>query len=153
MKIEAHLEKLRRFEHVRARMDPLRDFELWYWMTLSGGTTVINAALHAAGLTDADRHFATQIPGVYAVARGRDRLRVRLARRKDLIHVGLPPIEGKLPSGLRSAFAAMRRIEAYRDPCIRGERTVTKAVIAHCESDYVRVLSGCRRVLSAQKKR
>ena len=44
MRIEAHIEKFKRFDALRSRFDPQADFELWYWMTLNAGTAIINAA-------------------------------------------------------------------------------------------------------------
>jgi hypothetical protein len=151
MRIDRHLEKLERFESVRRRMDPRREFELWYWMTLSGGTTVINAALHSAGLTDENRHFATQVPDVYAVIEGGETRKV-LAGRCDLIHVGLPPVEGEFPARLAEAFDAMDVIERYRDPCIRGEMQVTDEVIADCTTAYEAVVRLCRDEIDRNRK-
>src|SRR5262245_5151333 len=68
MRTEAHIEKFERFDRVRARLNPHADFELWYWMALNAGTAIINAALHAAGITRAHDSFATQIPNIYSVA-------------------------------------------------------------------------------------
>ncbi|MGE0797820.1 MAG: hypothetical protein AB7G13_18555 [Lautropia sp.] len=136
MRIDAHLHKWRRFDAVRQRLHPLREFELWYWATLSGGTALVNAALHAAGVTEENRLFATQVPDVYAVYdSGRDWHAV-LGRRCDLIHVGLPEIGAPLPEALQRAFDAMHRIEHYRDPCVRGSLPMTEGVVEECETAY-----------------
>ena len=58
MKVEAHVDKFKRFDSLRSRLDPQADFELWYWVTLNAGTAIINAALHAAGVTREDSSFA-----------------------------------------------------------------------------------------------
>ena len=65
MKVAGHLEKVKRFDAVRGRLDPGEDFELWFWMTLSAGTNALNAALHRVGATDDGEYFCTQAVDVY----------------------------------------------------------------------------------------
>lgn len=152
MKIAAHLEKLRRFESVRERMHPIEDFEMWYWMGLSGGTTIINAALHAAGLTDEDQHFATQIPDVYSTSNGSGGWENRIVLRNDLIHVGLPPLESELPTDLAKAFAAMEIIERYRDPCVRSNHQISQALVSECDAAYRECIAACRDSMSRNRR-
>src|SRR5690606_20510263 len=64
--IVSHLEKIRRLEALRARLDPLDDFALWFWSAMNCGTHAVNAALHDAGITRADDVYPMQ-PGVYLV--------------------------------------------------------------------------------------
>ena len=66
MKQLHHLQKIAKLEALRARLDPLQDFELWFWTGMTAGTHAVNAALHQAGVTVAEDAFATQ-PGVYLV--------------------------------------------------------------------------------------
>jgi len=54
MNVAAHEEKIRRLEALRQRLDPLEDFELWFWTAMNAGTHAVNAALHHAGITGAD---------------------------------------------------------------------------------------------------
>ena len=152
MKIEAHLEKWQRFDRVRARLDPTGEFELWYWATLSGGTTIINAALHASGLTEENRYFATQIPEVYAVMEGADKWRHSIGFRCDLIHVGIPPVEGLLTPALQRAFTAMGVIEHYRDPCIRGNHPITPEVTTACDQAYAEIVAAAQAAIAEGRR-
>lgn len=128
MYIPAHLEKYRKFESARRRLDPLEDFQLWYWAVSSAGTTLINAALHRLGVLQENRHFATQIPDVYAVADKDANWHYELATECDLIHAGIPLL-ASVPARLAPAFTAMDEIERYRNPCIRGEYPVTPELV------------------------
>jgi hypothetical protein len=143
MKIEEHLAKAKRFEATRARLDPVDDFELWFWMGLSAGTALINAALHAAGITDENDRFATQVPDVYAVPEGSG-WRPTIDFRCDLIHAGLPALETALPPTIARAFEAMEVIEYYRDPCVRGDHPVTGELIARLATAYERCAVAAR---------
>jgi len=151
VKIEAHVEKWRRFDALRARFDPGKEFELWYWTSLSGGTAIINAALHAAGLTDENGYLATQIPEVYVVMDGVDRWRHAIGFRCDLIHVGLPPVEAPLTQALQRAFAAMDVMEHYRDPCIRGDHPITAEVTMACDRAYAEIVAAARAALAERR--
>ncbi|MCX4175144.1 MULTISPECIES: hypothetical protein [Paraburkholderia] len=51
MKVISHLDKVRRLAVLRQHLDPLADFELWFWSTLTASINVFNAALHLTGLT------------------------------------------------------------------------------------------------------
>jgi hypothetical protein len=144
MKIEAHVDKFKRFDTLRSRLDPLADFELWYWATLNGGTAIINAALHAAGVTREDSSFATQIPNVYSVV-GRDGTRhLEHVFGVDIIHVGMPKIDSPLPPAIATAFSEMQIIEEFRDPCVREDRPITREVIDACSSAYTKCVGAAR---------
>jgi hypothetical protein len=140
MRIEAHIEKFKRFDRLRPRLDPHDDFELWYWVSLNAGTAIINAALHAAGVTRAHDSFTTQILDVYSVARPDGTRRLEYLFGVDIIHVGMPKIEAPLPAGLATAFAEMEVIESFRDPCIREDRPITDDVIRACSNAYVKCI-------------
>ena len=148
MNIAAHLSKLDRFDAVRRRLDPNDDFEMWYWMSLSGGTAIINAALHSCGLTDENRYFATQVPDVYVVVSSDGSWRSVFAQRCDLIHIGLPEITDPLPPWIAKAYAAMEVLENHRDPCIRGDRPITPQLIAECDASYLEIVDACRRAMA-----
>lgn len=146
MKIAEHIAKAERFEASRARLDPVVDFELWFWMGLSAGTALINAALHAAGITDENDRFATQVPDVYAVPDGNG-WRPEIAFRCDLIHAGLPALQVVLPPPISRAFEAMEVIERYRDPCVRGDHLVTEELIARLDTAYERCAGAAREAI------
>ena len=148
MKVAGHLEKVKRFDAVRGRLDPGEDFELWFWMTLSAGTNALNAALHRVGATDDGEYFCTQAVDVYLgldEASGTWKPVIRFGC--DIIHVGMPEIDKPLPPALEAACRAMEVLEEVRDPCVRGDAAVTAEVIAACDAAYRECLALTGRVL------
>lgn len=143
MNINSHLDKFDRMDRLRARLDPLEDFELWFWTTLTAGTNAWNAGLHMAGLTNEDPVFST-IPGVHLVRQSDGRYARELRGPGDVSHVGWPAIEGEVPEDLRTMEHALEVIERYRDPCVRGDAPPTAAIVADCETAFSQV----RQVLS-----
>jgi hypothetical protein len=135
MHIASHLEKIERFESARRRLDPLEDFELWFWATMVSGTNAVNAALHHAGVTPAESAFPSQ-PGVYHVPQAHGETLAVLKELGDVLHVGRPPIKAPVPEDIAAMMRAMDRIEAYRDPCTRGEMDINLQVVADCEGAY-----------------
>ena len=152
MRIAAHLAKYARLDALRQRLHPIDDFELWYWMGLSAGTTLINAALHCAGVTEENDRFATQVPDVYAVPDGAGGWRHEIAARCDVIHVGLPEVTSPLPPLLAEAFREMERIELYRDPCVRGTHPVTVALVDEIDAAYMRCTSAASEIVRAKRE-
>jgi len=133
VKIDSHLDKVRRLGAARDRLDPLDDFELWFWAGMHAGTHAVNAALHHAGLTRDDEVFATQ-PGVYLVPRADGPPREALHPLADVLHVGRPHVPGEIPPDIARMMHAMEVIEQYRDPCVRGERAPTAGIVAECDA-------------------
>lgn len=140
MKIPAHIDKARRLITLRQRLDPLADFEIWFWTTLTAGTNMLNATLHAAGLTTDDRAFST-IPGVHVVPQADGTYAYTLRGLGDVSHVGWPPIEGAVPACIRELEVALHAIEQHRDPCIRGYGVPTRAIVEECERAFGTVVS------------
>ncbi|SEB22350.1 hypothetical protein [Variovorax sp. YR216] len=140
MKIASHDDKIRRLSALRLRLDPLRDFELWYWTTLTAGTNIWNATLHAAGLTSEERVFST-IPGVHVVPQPDGSLRRELRGPGDVSHVGWPPIPGEMPRHLHRLEAALHALEAHRDPCLRGDREPTQTIVDECERAFAEAIA------------
>lgn len=140
MRVDAHAEKIRRLQRLRTRLDPLRDFELWYWSSLTAGTNIWNAVLHLAGLTSEERVFST-IPGVHMVPQPDGSFRRELRGPGDVSHVGWPPIPGEMPAHVQQLEAALHALEEHRDPCLRGDRAPTPAIVAECEQAFARALS------------
>jgi hypothetical protein len=143
MNVASHLQKIRKLETLRARLDPLEDFELWFWAAMNAGTHAVNAALHHSGATRDDDVFPTQ-PGVYLVPQPGAGLRPAFHPLGDILHVGRPKVEGKLPADLEQMMHEMELIEQHRDPCIRGERQPTRAIADECE----RALRRCLELLA-----
>lgn len=140
MNIASHLDKIDRFEKLRARLDPMEDFELWFWSAMNAGTNAVNAALHHAAVTRADDVFPTQ-PGVYLVPGKNGALVPGFHPLGDVLHVGRPKIEAPIPDDVAAMMQAMEIIEHHRDPCIRGEREPTREIAAECDQALGRCLA------------
>lgn len=140
MNVASHLEKIRKLEALRERLDPMDDFELWFWSAMNAGTHAVNAALHHAGVTRADDVFPTQ-PGVYLVSRTDSSLQASFHPLGDVLHVGRPKVEGAIPEDVAKMMAEMEVIEHHRDPCIRGERQPTRAIAEECDRALRRCLN------------
>jgi hypothetical protein len=147
MNVAAHQEKIRKLEALRARLDPLADFELWFWAAMNAGTHAVNAALHHASITRADDVFPTQ-PGVYLVPQPGGALSPAYGPLGDVLHVGRPRIEAPVPPDIAAMMQAMEVIEHHRDPCIRGEREPTRAIAEECAQALDRVLRALEARLS-----
>lgn len=139
MNVASHLEKIRKFEVLRAKLDPMEDFELWFWTAMNAGTQAVNAALHDAGVTRADDVFPSQ-PGVYLVPQPDAALKPSFHPVGDILHVGRPKVEGAIPDDIAEMMREMEVIEHHRDPCIRGEREPTRAIADECDQALRRVL-------------
>lgn len=135
MQIASHMEKFERLTALRARFDPLADFELWYWTTLAASTNALNVALHHCGATTPDRAFST-IPGMHVVPQPDGTWRRELRGPGDVSHVGWPPVDGPVPPDVESLMHAIERIEEKRDPCLRGDRAPSPAIVGECESAF-----------------
>lgn len=140
MKIASHADKISRLLRLRDRLDPLQDFELWYWTCLTAGTNIWNASLHAAGLTSEDRAFST-IPGVHVVPRSDGSCHRVLRGPGDVSHVGWPAIPGDMPASIQGLEAALHALEAHRDPCLRGDRAATQAIVDECDAALSQAIS------------
>lgn len=141
MLVSSHLEKIDRFEAAMARLDPLADFELWFWSVMVSGTNAVNAALHMAGVTPAEPAYPSQ-PGVYHVPDG-DGYRPVLKPLGDVLHVGRPPIQATVPADIHLMMEAMEKIEAFRDPCTRGDTEPSAQIVEQCGAAY----GDCMRLL------
>lgn len=141
MLVSSHLDKITRFEAAMARLDPLEDFELWFWSAMVSGTNAVNAALHLANVTPAEPAYPSQ-PGVYFVPDGQG-FRPALKELGDVLHVGRPPIKAPVPPDIHRMMEAMGRIEAFRDPCTRGDMDPSPEIVQECDASY----SECMRLL------
>lgn len=140
MKITSHADKIDRLLQLRERLDPLQDFELWYWTCLTTGTNIWNASLHACQLTSEDRAFST-IPGVHVVPQSDGSFRRELRGPGDVSHVGWPAIPGDMPEPIQRLEAALHALEEHRDPCLRGDRTPTAAIVDECNHALAQAIS------------
>ncbi|TAK81566.1 MAG: hypothetical protein EPO20_26075 [Betaproteobacteria bacterium] len=139
MNVASHLQKIRKLEALRSRLDPMDDFELWFWSAMNAGTHAVNAALHDAKITRADDVFPAQ-PGVYLVPQPDSSVRPAFHPLGDVLHVGRPKIDAPIPEDVAAMMHEMELIEHHRDPCIRGERPPTPAIAQQCERALRRCL-------------
>ena len=144
MQIASHLEKIDKLEALRAKLDPMADFELWFWSAMNAGTQAVNAALHHAGVTRPADVFPTQ-PGVYLIPQPDRSLKPGFHALGDVLHVGRPKVEAPVPEDVSQMMEAMEVIEHHRDPCIRGERTPTPAIAEECDRALRTVLELLRK--------
>jgi hypothetical protein len=140
MQITSHTEKINRLLQLRDRLDPLDDFELWYWTCLTAGTNIWNACLHAVGLTSEARAFST-IPGVHVVPQSDGSYRRELRGPGDVSHVGWPAIPGDMPKSIQQLEAALHALEKHRDPCLRGDCPPTQAIVDDCHRSVLQAVS------------
>jgi hypothetical protein len=121
MKVISHLDKARRLAVLRQHLDPLADFELWFWSTLTASINVFNAALHLTGLTRDDPVFST-IPGVHVVKQPDGSYAREPRGLGDVSHVGWPEIEGEVPQRVayhRVSPGSMHSRRSRSKPCHR----------------------------------
>lgn len=131
MNIAGHIEKIERLNALRERLQPIDDFELWFWAGMTAGTHAVNAALHHARITDDADMFATQ-PGVYLVQATDGSWKPAFRDPGDVLHVGRPKIEGPIPADIAAMMHEMEIVETHRDPCTRGTRVPTDAIVQEC---------------------
>jgi hypothetical protein len=139
VKATAHLEKIAKLEALRARLDPMEDFELWFWAGMTAGTHAVNAALHQAGVTRDDDVFPAQ-PGVYLVPQADGALRPEFRPLGDVLHVGRPKVEAPVPEDVTAMMHQMEIVERHRDPCVREGQIPTRAIVAECDAALRRCL-------------
>jgi hypothetical protein len=139
MNVESHLEKIARLESLRGRLDPLQDFELWFWAGMTAGTHAVNAALHLAAITASDDVFPMQ-PGVYLAPQTDGTFRATFCPLGDVLHVGRPKVEGPVPEDIASMMHLMELIERYRDPCVREGLEPSAAIVEECDTALQRCL-------------
>jgi len=147
VKIEDHLDKAERIGGLRNRLDPADDYELWYWASLSAGMNLFNAALHHLGATVAEDCFAHNLPVYIRPGAAPGTFEAVIRPFGDLEHVEGEEAESLVPPSLAIAAAALRDLEAARDPGIRGDMKITPELIDGVEAAYVRVAGIARLVL------
>lgn len=134
MLVNEHLDKVVRLEEMRTRLDPVEDYELWYFSGLTLCVNAMNAALHALGVTTAERCFAHNVP-VYIRETETPGVVVPVIRPfGDIEHIDGPETEALVPAELDEAKRALMWMEEIRDPSVRGELEITDAVIEGVKS-------------------
>ncbi len=137
MKIASHIEKFRRLDAMKQRLDRQADSELWIWTAMNAGTHLLNAALHHCGATEEIDSFHTQVEGVYAVPNRADAtLSAANHAPGDVMHVGQPPCARSIPAAVQRAGAALRIIEDLREPHVRGSEPLKDDDLERWERAY-----------------
>ena len=147
MKIEDHLDKAERIGGLRDRLDPLDDYELWYWASLNAGMNLFNAALHDLGVTVAEDCFAHNLPVYICPGEAPGTFEAVIRPFGDLEHIEGDEVEALIPPRLAIAAAALGELEAVREPGLRGDLEITLALTDGVEAAYRRVVSFSRYVL------
>ena len=145
MKVASHREKIDKLMALRQRLDPLEDFEMWFWAGMTAGTHAVNAALHQAGVTCDGDKFPTQ-PHVYLSPQADGSLQTAFGPLGDVLHVGRPAVEAPVPGDVAAMMEQMEIIEHYRDPCLRDGLAPTAAIAAECDT----ALRRCLELLAAR---
>ena len=149
MEIAAHREKMARLEDLRSRLDPIEDFELWMWASMTAVTNGLNACLHHLKLTRPKPYYPHQIPGLY-VTRGPENSWTKLfAAPGDVIHLGLPPFDGDIPQSVVDLSTQLEVLEDLREPFVRGGQPITTAEVERCRAAYEKSITMIENVLSA----
>jgi len=145
MRVTSHVEKIWKLQALRQRLDPLEDFELWFWAGMTAGTHAVNAALHHAGITSDDDVFPTQ-PGVYLVGQPDGGMKSEFRPLGDVLHVGRPKVEAPVPDDVAAMMTQMEIVEHYRDPCLREGMAPTASIVKECDV----ALRACMNLLAAR---
>jgi hypothetical protein len=148
MDIAAHREKMGRLEDLRQRLDPVHDFELWMWTSMTAVTNGLNACLHHLKLTEPKPYYPHQIPGLYVTAGPDGERKTIFAAPGDVIHLGLPPFEGEIPAPILRLSTHLEVLEDLREPFVRGGEPVTAAVVQRCREAYDQAVMLIDQILS-----
>ena len=150
MKIEDHLEKAERLGGLRSRLDPADDYELWYWASLNASMNLFNAALHHLGATVAEDCFPHNLPVYIRPGDKPGNFEAVIRPFGDLEHVEGEEVESVIPPRLALAAAALRELEAVREPGVRGDMEITPALTDGVDAAYLRVLGITRFILDGE---
>jgi hypothetical protein len=134
MRIHEHLERAEAFERSVAKLDPIRDTELFVVFLMRAATSRMNAALHALGVTEEG-----------PVAAG-----VRVA---DLNHSYKPPLDVEVSADVRKLLGLLKTIEDLRPQYVRGPDLLTPELAAACKRAHEEIVSGTSRLLESNSER
>jgi len=129
-----------------AKLDPIADFEMLIWSAMHAGTHLLNAALHACGVTLATQAYPSNHAGRYFVPTG-DGFREEPGGLGDVIHADMPPVPGPVPPRLAAAMDALRVIERLAAAALRGAEPVGRDARAAWRDAYERTQRGCLEVI------
>ncbi len=140
MEVRFHREKFDRLLRARSKLDSLDDFELWFWIGMTAATHMVNAALHARGVSADGHYYSYHVFGLYVLPE-RDANGWKRAPKPpgDIVHTGrpeLPAVNAANDTDLLDAFSALRVLEDMREPFVRGNRPITPFVAAACAKAF-----------------
>jgi hypothetical protein len=148
MLIAAHLDKFRRLDAMRRRLDPEADRELWIWTAMNAGTHLLNAALHHVQLTQETDSFHSQVEGLYcAPDRKTGMLEDAMHAPGDVMHFGQPPFSRPVPATIERAGASLKIIEDLREPYVRGADAAPPGATEQWQRAYDECVAGLAEVL------
>ena len=150
MNVRDHLRKVERIEATRRKLDPVEDYELWYFATLAAAVSAMNAALHALGATVAEDCFAHNVPVYFKPGAAPGTFAPMIRPFGDIEHVDSPEMEALIPPALDQAREALKRIEELREASVRGEVPDRAAAAARVDSDYHRCLACARETIERE---
>jgi hypothetical protein len=140
--VDAHLARARRFEASMAKLDPAADFEMLVWSAMHAGTHFLNAALHAAGVTVANRAYPSNHAGHYFVP-AEAGFREGPGPLGDVIHADMPPVPGPIPPVVARAMDALRVVERVAADALRAPAPVAGEARARWRAAYETAKAAC----------
>lgn len=150
MEIERHLEKIQGYEDVISRLDPIDDFELWFWAQLNSATNALNAALHHLKVTEPGPCFSHQIPGVFVEPEPVDgEWKKVIVAPGDIIHIGFPPISQEIPECIEPLNKELETLEDFRETHVRGGEAAGDEEVEICRQAYARCMSVFRDIMAS----
>jgi hypothetical protein len=150
MEIRIHRDKMARLDELRRRLDPVEDFELWMWASMTAATNGMNACLHHLGFTQPSSYYPHQIPGLYvALNPVQGEWQELFATPGDVIHIGLHSFEGRIPDSIEMLSRELEKIEDLRELYVRGGNDATREVAEGCRAAYERCMELIQEILSA----
>ena len=130
MEIQDHLRRAASFEASARKLDPVADTELYVVYLMRAGTSRVNAALHALGITD---------------------VQSSAARIGDLNHTYKPPLPAEPPAEVRAMFEPLAFIENLRPQYVRGPAKLTPALAQQCRRAHEDVVARSTAILERLK--
>ena len=134
MLIREHLDRAAGFEKSLAKLDPIRDSELYIIFLMRAATNRMNATLHALNLTD---------EGPVAAA----------ARIGDLNHSYKPPLRAEVSADVQRLLGELKTIEDLRPQYVRGPDLLTPELAAACKRAHEQIVSGTSKIIERRRER
>lgn len=131
MQIQEHLRRAASFEASARKLDPIADTELYVVYLMRAGTSRVNAALHALGITD---------------------VQASTARIGDLNHTYKPALGIEPPAEVKAMFEPLAFIENLRPEYVRGPSKLSAELAQSCRRAHEDVVARSTAILSRLKE-